>query len=127
MWINIKRATVDRIQNLLIQKTGGAPGVLNSGNIDSALNSPNASFGGQDLYPTDLHKCCKLYHALVLNHGYVDGNKRIGLFMFLVSLDNCGLATSKLDDSFLESITIQIASGQVDLDQLYSTMLEKLT
>lgn len=126
MWINIKRTTVDRIQNQLIQRTEGTPGVLNSGNIDSALNSPNASFGGQDLYPTDLYKCCKLYHALVSNHGYVDGNKRIGLFMFLVSLDNCDIDAPNLDADLLESTTLQIASGQIDLNQLYDIMSKKL-
>lgn len=119
MWVRFSRETVDKFQEKLIDKTGGAHGVLNSGMIDSALVSPEASFGSYYLYDTDLMKCCKLFHALVSNHGYRDGNKRIGLFMFLVSLDTCGIPYYRISKLLLEKLILDIAAGSVSFDQLY--------
>lgn len=126
MWINLDREIVDKLQNKLIEVTGGTQGILNSGNIDSALKSPNASFGGQDLYPTDLHKCCKIYHALVSNHGYVDGNKRIGLCIFLICLNNCNYNYLELDVDFMKDLTLQIAAGKLNVDQTYDIIKKEL-
>ena len=59
MYITPSRRFIDLIHFFVIEKYGGADGVLNEGNIESAVHSPEASFGGQDLYDTDLKKCCK--------------------------------------------------------------------
>jgi death on curing protein len=63
----------------LIQQSGGSAGILDAGLIDSALCQPQATFGGQDLYPTLAEKAAALGFSLVLNHAFVDGNK--GLHM----------------------------------------------
>jgi death-on-curing protein len=46
--------------------------------LESALAQPRQSFGGQDLYPEITSKAAALCFSLVLNHPFVDGNKRIG-------------------------------------------------
>lgn len=122
MYISPSRQLVDFIHKFVIEKYGGADGVLNNGNIESALHSPEASFGGQDLYDTDLKKCCKLFHALVSNHGYQDGNKRVGVIMFLYALDECGIGTNNITDSFLEHAALMIASGKLTFEKLYTTL-----
>lgn len=126
MWISFGRSLVDRIHNQLINDTGGSYGVLNSGNIDAALASPESSFGGQDFYNTDLKKCCKLFHALVSSHGYRDGNKRIGLYMFLMAMDNCHLPYQKLTKHFLEYAALMIASGKLSVENLYEIVNKDL-
>lgn len=119
MWIKLPRDLVDRIHDRMIDISGGSYGVLNSGNIDSALSSPLASFGGVDLYDTDLKKCCKLFHATVLNHGYVDGNKRIGLFLFIMSLELCGIGSNEITNEKAEELSISIADGKITVEELY--------
>jgi death-on-curing family protein len=71
----------------LIQRTGGSGGVRDLGLLDSALARPQATFGGQDLYPGLWHKAAALMHSLVKNHPFVDGNKRIGAALFLWFLE----------------------------------------
>ena len=48
------------------------------GALESALAQPRQSFGGEDLYPTVVSKAAALGFSLVMNHPFVDGNKRIG-------------------------------------------------
>ena len=55
-----------------------APGVRDLNALDSALAQPRMTFGGADLYPTVVEKAAALGFSLVMNHPFVDGNKRIG-------------------------------------------------
>ena len=60
----------------IISAAGGAQGVRDFALMHSALERPKATFGGEDLYPTTLLKASALMHSLVMNHCFVDGNKR---------------------------------------------------
>ena len=62
----------------LLADTGGATGVRDLGALESAVSQPHASFGGQDLYPDLIAKAAALGYSLVMNHAFVDGNKRVG-------------------------------------------------
>lgn len=62
----------------VIEYWGGASGIRDLGSLESALAQPRQSFGGQDLYPDLTSKAAALCFSLVLNHPFVDGNKRIG-------------------------------------------------
>ena len=62
----------------LIQETGGTMGLRDEGLLESAVYRPQASFGGQDLYPDLFSKVAALGHSLVSNHSFIDGNKRVG-------------------------------------------------
>jgi death-on-curing protein len=68
---------VIRIQADLIRQTGGAPGILDRGKIESAVAQPRVTFGGVELYPTLVEKASALGYSLAMNHGFADGNKRI--------------------------------------------------
>jgi death on curing protein len=58
--------------------SGGSGGLRSKHLLESAVYRPQASFGGQDLYPDVFIKAAVLGHSLILNHPFVDGNKRIG-------------------------------------------------
>ena len=62
----------------IVQQTGGTVGLRDEGLLESAVYRPQASFGGQDLYPDVFSKAAALGHSIILNHPFVDGNKRIG-------------------------------------------------
>ncbi|WP_445670533.1 Fic family protein [Paenibacillus sp. FSL W7-1287] len=47
--------------------------------IVSAIGRAFVTFEGQDLYPDVYKKIAVTTHALIKNHGFVDGNKRIGI------------------------------------------------
>lgn len=75
--IYLTTTEVIQLQDWVIQQSGGSPGVRDHGLIDSAVRQPEATFGGQDLYPTLIEKAAVLGYALARNHGFIDGNKRI--------------------------------------------------
>ena len=62
----------------IIQQSGGTIGLRDEGLLESAVYRPQASFGGQDLYPDLFSKTAALGHSIISNHPFVDGNKRIG-------------------------------------------------
>ena len=62
----------------IIQQSGGAVGLRDEGLLESAVYRPQASFGGQDLYPDLFSKAAALGHSIISNHPFVDGNKRVG-------------------------------------------------
>lgn len=71
-------AEVLALHRLLIDETGGSDGIRDLGALESAVAQPRMSFGGDDLYPTLIDKAAALGYSLVMNHPFIDGNKRIG-------------------------------------------------
>lgn len=63
----------------LLAETGGEPGILNLGLLDSAVARPRATFGGDDLYPTLFLKAAAMLQSLLLNHPFLEGNKRVAI------------------------------------------------
>lgn len=74
-------------------KTGGSDGIRDKGLLESALNRPFATFSGEDLYTPIEKKIAVVTHSLISNHGFVDGNKRIGVstMILLSKLNNIKL------------------------------------
>ena len=71
-------AEVLELHRSVIEQWGGASGIRDLGALESALAQPRQSFGGQDLYPDLTSKAAALCFSLVMNHPFIDGNKRIG-------------------------------------------------
>lgn len=69
-----------------IERYGGSHGIRDLGLLESALFRPQSSFGGEDLYPSFFEKTAVLVHSLLLNHAFVDGNKRTSMASLLVFL-----------------------------------------
>lgn len=67
------------IHDDMIARYGGSFGIRDMGLIESALARPKASFGGDDLYPSIVEKAAALFHSLIFNHAFTDGNKRTTL------------------------------------------------
>jgi len=69
---------VRELHRLVITQTGGGSGVRDPNALDSALAQPRMTFGGVNLYLIAVEKAAALGFSLVMNHPFVDGNKRIG-------------------------------------------------
>ena len=61
----------------LIQETGGIHGLRDENLLESALAVPFQTFNDQPLYPPRQQKAVRLCYGLVMNHPFLDGNKRI--------------------------------------------------
>lgn len=96
----------------IINQSGGTFGIRDFGLLESAIAQPRMTFGGEDLYPSLVEKAAALGFALIMNHPFVDGNKRIGhatAEVFLV-LNGTEIVAS-VDEQ--ERVVLAIASGKM--------------
>ncbi len=77
--MKIKYISLDEviaIHDNMVSLYGGSHGIRDLGLVESAISRPQATFGGNDLYPDIFLKAAALFHSLMFNHAFVDGNKR---------------------------------------------------
>ena len=110
-------AEVLDLHRRVIEQSGGAPGVRHLGGVESAVAQPQMTFGGDELYPTIETKATALCFSLVMNHPFVDGNKRIGhaaMETFLVM--NGYELVADVDDA--EKVILTLAAGDRPREEL---------
>ena len=104
------------LHRAILESSGGASGIRDLGALESALAQPRASFGGADLHSSLPAKAAALGFSLVLNHAFVDGNKRVAhaaMEVFLILNGHEILAT--LDEQ--EQVMLDLAAGSVTREQ----------
>jgi death-on-curing protein len=109
----LSREEVLELHRLLLAQSGGSPGLRDAGALDSALAQPLMTFGAEELYPTLMDKAAALGFSLVMNHPFVDGNKRVGhavMETFLV-LNGYEIAASPDEQ---EQVILRLAAGEMD-------------
>lgn len=117
--IKFGRDKVLLLHQLITAETGGSVGVRDLGLLDSALESAYATFDGVDLYPTKEEKAARIGYSLISNHAFVDGNKRIGVYVMLTFLEVNGIRLEATNDE-VAALGIGIASGKTTYDELLS-------
>ncbi len=104
---------VVELHQWLLTQAGGAPGIRDLGLLESALAQPKTTFDAADLHPMLVDKAAALGFALVANHAFVDGNKRIGhaaMEVFLLLNDH--EIEASVDEQ--ERLMLEVAAGAVD-------------
>ena len=107
----------------LIQQTGGSEGVRDYNLLDSALETPFQSFGGDELSPTIQAKAARLGYGLIKNHCMIDGNKRIGTHAMLVFLALNGIELKYTQKELYETI-LDVAAGNIEYEGLLQWVLD---
>jgi death-on-curing protein len=115
--IRITKERAVRLHEKMAAATGGAVGLREAGLLESALETAFGSFGGVAFYPTLEEKAARLGHSLVANHPFVDGNKRIGLYIMFIFLQVNGFALNCTDDEVV-NLGLSLADGSVDYGAL---------
>lgn len=111
------------LHRLLIEATGGADGVRDIGLLDSALESAYATFDGKELFPSKEEKAARLGVGLVSNHAFVDGNKRIGMYVLLSFLEVNGIQIEATNEEIVE-VGLALARGDMKYEGLLAWILE---
>jgi len=113
------------LHSLIIAQSGGSSGLRDRGALESAVAQPEASFGGEELYPDLATKAAALGHSLIQNHPFIDGNKRVGhgaMEVFL--LFNGHEIDASVDEQ--EKTIIGVASGQISRIELSEWLHEHM-
>lgn len=105
------------IQDILIEKFGGARGIRDRGLLESSISRPFQTFDSKELYPSIIEKSAALIESMLINHPFIDGNKRIGyVLMRLFLLDNGYDIIANQREKY--EFVIRIASGKLDFEDI---------
>ncbi len=121
--IKFSKEKVKLLHQLLAEATGGSIGVRDEGLLDSALESAFSGFGDQEFYPSKEEKGARLGYALISNHAFVDGNKRIGIYIMLTFLEMNGIRIQCADDELVH-IGLSVADGSMKYEELLQWVRE---
>lgn len=107
------------INKQTIIKHGGTHEVKNLSLIESSLNSGLATFDGIDLYPSIEDKISMISYSFIKNHGFNDGNKRVGCIVLLTLCykNNIIIKPSQKD---LICLGLGVADGSLNKDDIKS-------
>lgn len=113
------------LHQLIVDTSGGGTGVRDKQLLFSCIQSLLMTFGGEDLYPGIAEKAACLCFSPVMNHPFVDGNKRIGhaALEYLLNLNGYEIEAS-IDEQ--EQIILDLASGLLDRETFTHWVLAKL-
>ena len=115
--IQFSKEKVLLLHKLMARETGGSIGVRDEGLLESALEAAFSGFGDKEFYPTKEEKGARLGYNLISNHAFVDGNKRIGMYVMLTFLEVNGIHMDCTNDDVSET-GLAVASGKMDYDTL---------
>lgn len=102
-----------------IERYGGSHGLRDLGLLESAVFRSQATFGKEDLYPSIFGKAAALFQPLVLNHPFIDGNKRTATASTLVFLEMNGYSI-KVGQKVLVKFVLQIEKETLEIEQISS-------
>lgn len=111
------------LHQLMITQTGGSDGLRDRGLLESAVESIYASFDGQELYPSKQEKGARLGYALIANHAFVDGNKRIGMYAMLTFLEVNGIHLNCGNEDVIK-VGLGVASGTMKYEDVLAWVSE---
>ena len=106
----------------LIETTGGSDGIRDMGLLESALESPFQSYGGEELYPSIQAKAARLCYGLVKNHATIDGNKRLGCHAMLVFLALNGYEMEYTQEE-LSDLILDVAADRKQYEDILHWLL----
>lgn len=115
--IRLSKEKVLLLHQLMADETGGGVGVRDMGLLESALNNAYATFGGEELYKTKEEKAAALGFSLIANHAFVDGNKRIGVYVMLTFLEAEGIKMTCANEDVVR-LGLSVASGDMKYDEI---------
>lgn len=121
--IKFSKEKVLLLHKLIAEETGGSIGIRDEGLLESALEAAFSGFGGREFYPTKEEKGARLGYTLISNHAFVDGNKRIGMYVMLTFLEVNGVRLECTNEEIVE-VGLAVAGGTMGYDTLLAWVLD---
>ncbi|MET3979420.1 death-on-curing protein [Mucilaginibacter sp. UYP25] len=108
---------VEKYHNGLIDQFGGSKGLRDIAGLEAAIARPYMTFDQQELYPTAIEKAAAIFESLIINHPFMDGDKRIAYLLLRVTLreENISMVASQKEKY---NMAIAASMGQINFDQI---------
>ena len=111
------------LHDKLIERTGGSQGLRDQSLLESAVYSAMSAFGDNEAYPTVEEKAARLMFSLTNNHAFVDGNKRIGVFTMLMTLQLNNIKINYTQAELI-SLGLSVADGKTEYVEILDWIME---
>ena len=121
--IKFSKEKVKLLHKMIAQETGGSIGLRDESLLESALEAAFSGFGEVEFYPTKEEKGARLGYNLISNHAFVDGNKRIGMYVMLTFLEVNGIHMDCTNED-VATAGLAVAAGHMDYESLLRWILE---
>lgn len=117
------REKVLLLHQLIAEETGGEVGLRDQSLLDAALAAAFSGVADREFYPTKEEKAAKLGFDLISNHAFLDGNKRIGMYVMLTFLEANGIRI-EAENEDVATVGLAVASGTMNYDNLVDWVRE---
>lgn len=121
--IKFSKEKILLLHQVMAEATGGYVGVRDDALLESAIENIYATFDGIELYPTKEEKAARLGYSLISNHAFVDGNKRIGMYIMISFLELNGIKIDANNDDVVR-LGLSVASGNANYDDILNWINE---
>lgn len=101
----------------MIAAYGGDEAVHDIGLVESAIAQPHASFGGNYLHEDVASMAAAYLFHLAKNHGFADGNKRVGTAAAMIFLEMNDVQITAFTNEEIEKLTLDVVTDVIGKEQ----------
>jgi len=113
----LKAEDILQIHSMIIDETGGSHGVRDHHAILSLENSPKQVVFGKELYSTAFLKAAIYLRDILMNHPFIDGNKRTGMICAFIFLENNGYF-SIAQEGEIEKFALKVVNTKLNPEEI---------
>lgn len=121
----ISKELAIEINRLVVKESGGSSGLRDESLLLSAINRPFQTFDGKDLYPTIVEKSAAIFESIIINHPFIDGNKRVAYAMMKMLLIEEGFQLNATKEETYNFV-IETSKGNLRFNEIKDWLIEKL-
>ncbi|OGY97816.1 MAG: hypothetical protein A2855_02970 [Candidatus Liptonbacteria bacterium RIFCSPHIGHO2_01_FULL_57_28] len=99
--------------SMVIDETGGLHGIRDLGVLAGAVFAPRQQAFGQELYPGLFLKAAVYARGIMMNHAFLDGNKRTGMTAASVFLERNGYLLKVKEDE-IANFAVRVVETKMD-------------
>jgi len=100
-----------------VKEYGGSTGIRDEGLLLAALARPYATFDQQELYSSPVEKAAAIFESVIINHPFMDGNKRTAYVLLRSTLYYFGFDIMAFEDEKYQ-MAIAASSGEIRFDEI---------
>jgi death-on-curing protein len=120
----ISEADILLLHEFSILDYGGTKEIRDHNLLLSAINRPFQTFDGKELYPGPFEKAAALGESLIINHPFVDGNKRTAFLAMIALLKEYGKELSVKENEIYNFI-IKMSTGEKRFEEILAWLKSK--
>lgn len=105
------------IHSFVIEESGGRHGIRDYGAVLAVVDLPRQAVFGKELYQNYFTKAAVYARHIILNHPFVDGNKRTGMTAACVFLENNGYRCSA-EEGEIEHFALEVVRKKLTVEQI---------